>query len=243
MVQKAQIITDPTRKNDLLRKVVMVTGTDGYSVAIALGEIMPRFAGKKVLVAYEQDGKPLAQADGFVRLIVPGDTFAGRYVSNIAKIEVRTAGPLTTLGTRMPSSSFYLLGLVKNPARYDQAALGALKTTEVTVQDQSGNTTYSGVLLSDLLQSSGGVQVNAKAKNDFLRKGIVAIGIDGYSCIVVGGEIDLRFAHTQVLVATTANGKPLPATDGFARLVVPGDQAQGRFVSNLTELQVVDLGS
>src|SRR5215469_5520054 len=71
IVQKAQIITDPTRKNDLLRKVVLVTGTDGYSVAIALGEILPRFASKKVLVDYEEDGKPLPQADGFVRLIVP----------------------------------------------------------------------------------------------------------------------------------------------------------------------------
>jgi hypothetical protein len=102
---------------------------------------------------------------------------------------------------------------------------------------------YGGVLLSDLLASAGGMQLNAKAKNDFLRKGIVAVGTDGYSCIVVGGEIEQRFAHTQVLVALTENGKPLANTDGFARLIVPGDQAQGRFVSNLTELQVVELGS
>ena len=248
LLQKAQIVTDPTRKNDVLRKVVMVTGTDGYSIAIALGEILPRFANKKVLIAYEQDGKSLPQAEGFVRLIVPGDTFAGRYVSNIATIAVRTAGPLPTLGVRTPSSSFYVLGSVKKPARYDQEALSALKTTEVTIQsqDQNGNTTttvYSGVLLTDLLQSAGGVQVNANAKNDVLRKGIVAVGTDGYSCLVVGGEIDPRFAHIQVLVATAVNGKPLPQTDGFARLVVPGDQAMGRFVSNLIELQVVDLAA
>jgi len=247
IVQKAQMITDATRKNDLLRKVVMVTGTDGYGVAVSLGEIAPRFAGKKVLVAYEQDSKPLPSADGFVRLIVPGDTFAGRYVSNIAKIEVKNAGPLPTLGTRTPSSSFYLLGLVKTPAKYDLAALKALKTSEVAVQsqDQSGNvvtTTYSGVLLNDLLQSAGGVQLKA-SKNDFLRKGIVVVGTDGYSSIVVGGEIDPRFGHTQALVAFAVDGKPLPDTDGFARLVVPGDQAQGRYVSNLTELQVVELAS
>jgi DMSO/TMAO reductase YedYZ molybdopterin-dependent catalytic subunit len=248
IVQKAQIITDSTRKNDLLRKVVLVTGTDGYSVTISLGEISPHFAGKKVLVAYEEDGKALPEVDGFVRLIVPGDTFAGRYVSNIATIAVKDAGPLPTLTARTPSSVLYLIGLIKTPTKYDLAALKALKTTQVTVQehDQSGkavSTIYSGVLLSDLLASAGGMQLNAKAKNDFLRKGIVAIGTDGYSCLVVGGEIDQRFAHTQILVAFAQNGKLLAATDGFARLIVPGDQAMGRFVSNLTELQVVDLSS
>ncbi len=248
IVQKAQIITDATRKNDFLRKVVLVTGTDGYSVAISLGEISPRFAGKKIIVAYEEDGKPLPEADGFVRLIVPGDTLAGRYVSNIATITVKSAGPLPKLAARSPSSTLYLVGLIKTPTKYDLAALKALKTTEVTVQerDQSGkavSTTYSGVLLTDLLASAGGMQLTANAKNDFLRKGIVAIGTDGYSCIVVGGEIDQRFAHNQVLIATAEDGKPLTNSDGFARLIVPGDQAMGRFVSNLTELQIVDLSA
>jgi DMSO/TMAO reductase YedYZ molybdopterin-dependent catalytic subunit len=173
---------------------------------------------------------------------------AGRYVSNIATIAVKNAGPLPRLATRTPSSALYLVGQIKTPTKYDLATLKALKTTEVTVQehDQSGkaiSTIYSGVLLNDLLTSAGGVQVNANAKNDILRKGIVAIGTDGYSCIVVGGEINQRFAHTQILVAFAQDGKPLADTDGFARLIVPGDQAMGRFISNLTELQVVDLGS
>lgn len=248
IVQKAQIRSDPTRKNDLLRKVILVTGTDGYSVAVSWAEIAPRFAAKRVLVAYEEDGKALPSADGFVRLIVPGDRFAGRYVSNIATITVKNAGPLPRLTTRTPSSALYLVGQIKTPTKYDLAALQVLNKTEVTVQehDQSGKTvsnTYSGVLLRDLLASAGGIQVNASAKNDLLRKGIVAIGTDGYSCIVVGGEIDQRFAQTQILVAIAENGKPLTSADGFARLIVPGDQAMGRFVSNLTELQVVDLSA
>jgi len=60
---------------------------------------------------------------------------------------------------------------------------------------------------------------------------------------VVGGEIDQHFAHNQILVATSENGKPLTSADGFARLIVPGDQAMGRYISNLTELQVVDLSA
>ena len=246
VLQKAQIKTDPARKNDILRKAVLVTGTDKYAVAVSLGEVLPRFAAKKILLAYEQDGKALPAKDGFVRLIVPGDAFAGRYVSNVAKIEVRDAGTLPTLGERTTSSTLYVIGAVKTPSKYDLNALKALKTTTVSVQGQNGqssSTTYSGVLLTDLLTSAGGVQLKAGGKNDFLRKGIVAVGTDGYSCMVVGGEVDARFAHTSILVATSMNGSALPASDGFARLIVPGDQAMGRFVSTLTELQVVDFDS
>ncbi len=246
VLQKAQIKTDSARKNDILRKAVLVTGTDKYGVAVSLAEILPRFADKKILLAYEQDGKALATKDGFVRLIVPGDAFAGRYVSNVAKIEVRDAGTLPRLGERTPSSTLYVIGAVKTPSKYDLNALKALKTTSVTIQGQNGQagtTTYSGVLLTDLLASVGGVQLKASSKNDFLRKGIVATGTDGYSCMIVGGEVDPRFAHASILVATSMNGAALPVSDGFARLIVPGDQAMGRFVSNLTELQVVDFDS
>jgi DMSO/TMAO reductase YedYZ molybdopterin-dependent catalytic subunit len=247
VLQKAQIKTDAARKNDILRKAVLVTGTDKYTVAVSLGEILPRFAAKKILLAYEQDGKALAMKDGFVRLIVPGDAFAGRYVSNVAKIEVRDAGTLPKMGERTSSSTLYVLGAVKTPSKYDLNALKALKTTTVMVQGQGQNgqssTTYGGVLLTDLLTNAGGVQLKTGSKNDFLRKGIVAVGTDGYSCMVVGGEIDAHFAHTPILVATSMNGNALPTSDGFARLIVPGDQAMGRFVSTLTELQVVDFDS
>ena len=237
VLQKAQVTALKGRKNDLLRKSLVVSGTDKYAVAVAWGEIDPQFANKKVLLAYEEDGKPLPHADGFARLIVPGDVMAGRYVSNIASIVVRDPGVLPTMRQRQPSSTLYVIGVVNNPAKYDLAALQALKTTEVTVQ----GSTYSGVLLSDLLQQVG-VQT-ANKKNDFLHKGIVAVGTDGYSCVIADGEVQPRFGNEQVLVAFNMDGKPLAASDGFARLIVPGDQKMGRFVSNLIELQVVELAS
>ena len=237
VLQKAQVTTLKNRKNGLLRKSLVVSGTDGYTVAVAWGEIDPHFANKQILLAYEEDGKALPHADGFTRLIVPGDVLAGRYVSNVASLVVRDPGVLPTLRQRQPSSALYVVGVVNNPAKYDLTTLQALKATEVTVQGM----TYSGVLLNDLLQQVG-VQT-ANKKNDFLHKGIAIIGSDGYSCIVADGEIQPRFGNEQVLVALTLNGKPLADSDGFARLVVPGDQKMGRFVSNLVELQVVELAS
>jgi len=83
----------------------------------------------------------------------------------------------------------------------------------------------------------------APKKNDFLHKGIVAIGSDGYSCVFADGEINPRFGNVPILIALNSNGQQLLPADGFARMVVPGDQKMGRFVSNLVELQVVELAS
>ena len=46
--------------------------------------------------------QPLPEADGFVRLIVPGDVAAGRYISNVVKIEVKDSLPAQTQGIAKP---------------------------------------------------------------------------------------------------------------------------------------------
>ena len=58
---------------------------------IAWGEIDPDFANAPILVAYEQDGKPIADKQGAIRLIVPTDGHGGRYVSGLVSLEVRDA--------------------------------------------------------------------------------------------------------------------------------------------------------
>ena len=89
LIREAGVKTQPGSKNDLLRKYILVTGSDGYQVALALAEIVPDFGGEPVLVAYQRDGKPLGSDEGMARLVVPNDKRGGRYVSNIIRIEVR----------------------------------------------------------------------------------------------------------------------------------------------------------
>jgi hypothetical protein len=72
-------------------------------------------------------------------------------------------------------------------------------------------------------------------------KSVIAIGFDGYTSIVTAGEVDPKFGNVKVLVATSVNGAPLGATQGFARIVVPGDAAAGRFVSGLKTIQIGQL--
>lgn len=51
------------------------------------------------------------------------------------------------------------------------------------------------------------------------------------------GELDPAFGHQPDLIAYEFNGQGL-GSQGFARLVVPGDDKAGRYVSNLISLEV-----
>jgi hypothetical protein len=57
------------------------------------------------------------------------------------------------------------------------------------------------------------------------------------------GELDPRFGGEQVLVAydDTLGQLDPGGGAGFARMVVPGDIAGGRYVSNLVSIEVVDI--
>ncbi len=240
MLMAAQPKMDPNLKNDLLRRAVIVTGSDGYKIAISWGEIDPNFAAKKILVAYERDGQPLPEADGFARLIVPGDGAAGRYISNVVKIEVKDSLPAQTQGVAKPTTSFNMAGAVAKPGAVDLTKLNSLKQTSVSITANGTTTVFGGVLLSDLLQDAG-IKIDVNKKNDMLTKGIVGVGSDGYASLIVGGEIDAKFGNLQMLIATSKDGQPLADSDGFARIVVPGDGRAGRYVSNLMRIEVVEL--
>ena len=76
---------DEPGKRTRLQHTILAKGRDGYAVALAIGEIDPSFEGKQVIVAYEQDGKPLPG----LKLVVPNDRKGGRSVHDLATLEVR----------------------------------------------------------------------------------------------------------------------------------------------------------
>jgi DMSO/TMAO reductase YedYZ molybdopterin-dependent catalytic subunit len=88
LLSEAGIKTDAAVRNDGLRRSVVVSAADGYSVILSLGELDPEFGAAQALVAYAQDGKPLGDS-GFARLILPADKGGGRNVMRINAIEVR----------------------------------------------------------------------------------------------------------------------------------------------------------
>lgn len=87
LLGKAELANGP-EKGALLKHVIVVTGRDGYAIALSAGELAPEFENKSVILATERDGKPIPTADG-IRLIVPGDKHGGRAVRDVAKVDVQ----------------------------------------------------------------------------------------------------------------------------------------------------------
>jgi hypothetical protein len=91
----AGIVTNPVIKNDILNYYLEATGSDGYSAIYSLGELDPMFGGTGMpdLIAYDQVGNPFLGSAGFARVVVPGDSRGGRYVSNLVSLELIDAVP------------------------------------------------------------------------------------------------------------------------------------------------------
>jgi hypothetical protein len=101
---------------DILTSYALATGSDGYEVLISLGELDPAFGAPSDLVAYSVDGSSLGTS-GFARIVAPTDLRGGRYVSNLASVEIAAISepPILSL------AGIALLGLLvinRQPARY-----------------------------------------------------------------------------------------------------------------------------
>ncbi|WP_138503693.1 hypothetical protein [Nostoc sp. PA-18-2419] len=161
------------------------------------------------------------------------------------------------------SQSFRLGGEVNNPTTYNLQNLRNLRdvlknqnpavVTEVTVTFQTGSgprtETYYGVPLWELInnpKAGGGLKPGnsgVNTKNSFLRQYVLVDATDCYGAVVAIGEIQPNFEGKTVLIAfekKASDGTVVSLTDdGFARLVVSGDKAGGRYVSNVTNIVIL----
>ena len=86
IVKRAAPVDSGPDKSAPLQHTILARGRVGYGVALAIGEIDPRFAGKQVIVAYQQGGKPM-EGQTF-RLVVPGDAHGGRSVNDLVSLTI-----------------------------------------------------------------------------------------------------------------------------------------------------------
>jgi hypothetical protein len=77
-----------TLRGPALTTLIVAEAADGYRVAFALAEIDVKLGARQVLVATRCDGRPLAEADGPLRLVVPGEARAARSVRQLVRLKV-----------------------------------------------------------------------------------------------------------------------------------------------------------
>lgn len=73
-----------------LRLYIVASGSDGYGVVYAIGEVTPDVHDATVMVADTEDGKPIA-ADGPLKLVATGEKRPARWVRNLVALDVKTA--------------------------------------------------------------------------------------------------------------------------------------------------------
>lgn len=228
-----------TGKNPSLRNYIVATGSNGSQSLVSLGEINPSFGnppqGSLDLIAYKQNSSLLSSP----QLIVPQDTSV-LATSPIWPASMSSVCPAPT-GPGGYSSQFTVSVPGNAPVSVNLTTLTSYPSVTETVTYLAGGIpvtgTFTGVPVWNLLSQLGATQ------NDILTKYLTATGSDGYKVLFSLAEFDPKlgapaYPMEAIVAYADSNG---PLTDsGFARLVIPGDNFGGRFVSNLVNLEVVN---
>jgi DMSO/TMAO reductase YedYZ molybdopterin-dependent catalytic subunit len=135
------------------------------------------------------------------------------------------------------AQTIQISGAVKQPLTLSAADLAKMPRATVRTTSNGMETVYEGVWLHTVLKLAGvpqGAELRGKALSGY----VLATAQDGYQVLFSLGELDPAFIDNEILLADTANGKPLFGAQGRFRLVVPKDKPGARSVRMLTKIEV-----
>ena len=136
--------------------------------------------------------------------------------------------------------SVQITGAVKQALTLTADDLAKMPRATVRTMNNGMETVYEGVWLYEVLKKAG-VPQGSELRGKALAGYVLAEAQDGYQVVFSLGELDPAFIDNEILLADTANGKPLFGAQGRFRLVVPKDKPGTRSVRMLTKLEVVQL--
>jgi len=132
-----------------------------------------------------------------------------------------------------------ITGDVKRALTLSAGDLGELPRASVRISNAGMETVYQGVWLHEVKMA--GVPQGSELRGKALAGYVLAEAQDGYQVVFSLGELEPAFIDNEILLADTANGKPLFGAQGRFRLVVLKDKPGARSVRMLTKLEVVQL--
>jgi DMSO/TMAO reductase YedYZ molybdopterin-dependent catalytic subunit len=144
------------------------------------------------------------------------------------------------VGAQDAAPSFQVTGAVKQPLTLSAEDLAKMPRATVKATSNGMETVYDGVWLFEILKKAG-VPQGGELRGKALASYVLAEAQDGYQVLFSLGELDPSFIDNQILLADTANGKPLFGAQGRFRLVVPHDKPGARSVRMLTKIEVVQV--
>jgi DMSO/TMAO reductase YedYZ molybdopterin-dependent catalytic subunit len=133
-----------------------------------------------------------------------------------------------------------VIGAVQHPLQLTADDLAKMPRSTVKTASSGMETVYEGVWLHEVLKRAGVPQGTA-LRGKALASYVLAEAQDGYQVVFSLAELDPAFIDNEILLADTANGKPLFGEQGRFRLVAGKDKPGARSVRMLTKLEVVQL--
>jgi DMSO/TMAO reductase YedYZ molybdopterin-dependent catalytic subunit len=91
ILNKAGVTTGRQLRGENLAKYLLVSCADGYQVVFSLAELDSSFTDRVVILADQEEGKPLAAGVGPFRLIVPGERKPARNCFQVTTFAIRFA--------------------------------------------------------------------------------------------------------------------------------------------------------
>jgi DMSO/TMAO reductase YedYZ molybdopterin-dependent catalytic subunit len=135
-------------------------------------------------------------------------------------------------------ASVKITGEVTTPLTVNDADLQKFKQTTVVRKDRDGKDhTYSGVLLSDLLQKAG-VTMGPELKGENLTKYLLVDASDGYQVTFALAELDKSYTDRMIILANQVDGKPLLPADGPFRIIVQDEKKPARCIKQVISLKI-----
>ncbi len=139
-----------------------------------------------------------------------------------------------------PSIPSHSLKLTVNGRTTELSLADLAAMPQVTIVAHNGHTNadehYSGVSLGAILAKDG-LPVGQATHQEMLRSYLIAEGTDNYWVLYSVTEIEPSEHKSEVIVATSLEGKPLGA-DGAIRLIDNGEKKPQRWVRNLRSIVV-----
>jgi DMSO/TMAO reductase YedYZ molybdopterin-dependent catalytic subunit len=136
----------------------------------------------------------------------------------------------------------HVSGAVTQPLALTLQDLAAMPRTKLQATEHDQTVTYEGVALTEILQKAGaplGKLLRGKAMASY----VLVTAHDGYRVVFALPELDPDFsdASKQIILADTADGKPLSEKQGPVRIVVPQEKKGARWIRMVETIEVVKL--
>jgi hypothetical protein len=218
--------TLPNVKNALLRVTVTVE-SQSRAVTFALGELdagfgdHPAYLALQTNVAPGGNGQPLSAPE----LVVPGDTFGVRTITDVDRIVVAVQNPAQTTP---PAAGDVTIEAGPFTRVLTAARLASLPQRTLRVSFLAGTAAQTHTEVGPTLQA---VLRAARIPTD-LNTWVAAVGSDGYVATVTPAEAWV--GGRPLLISLNEDGQALAQP----RLVTDGDVKGGRYVSGVVDIAV-----